>query len=97
MKRSRHNPWVGIGLDAWRLGLEASTVISLRTLKIAAGGAGGLAEVERMVSEKIDAGLVLQTMALTGGLGATPDVAAGRTLTHYRRKVAANRRRLTKA
>jgi hypothetical protein len=30
-------PWVGF--DAWSLGLEASSVIALRALKIAAGGA----------------------------------------------------------
>ena len=47
-----------------------------------------------MVREKVDAGLALQTMALTGRLGATPDVALAKTLTHYRRKVRANQRRL---
>ena len=96
MKRNRGNPWFGIGIDAWRLGLEASTVIGLRTLKIAQGGPGGRAEAERMVSEKIDAGLSLQGKALSGRLGQTPASASARTLAHYRRKVSANRRRLTK-
>lgn len=50
-----------------------------------------------MVSEKVDAGLALQTLALTGGLGLTPHDAAAKTLTHYRRKVRANRRQLSKA
>jgi hypothetical protein len=96
MKRSRANPWLGIGWDAWRLGMEASTVIGLRTLKIAQGGAAGLAEAERMVSEKVQAGMELQTLALTGGLGVTPASASARTLAHYRRRVNANRRRLSK-
>lgn len=96
MARARGNPWIGIGLDAWRLSLEASTVIGLRTLKIAQGGEAGRAEAERMLNEKVDAGLALQTLALTGGLGATPASASARTLAHYRRKVNANRRRLTK-
>jgi hypothetical protein len=96
MKRVRGNPWFGIGLDAWRLGVEASSVIGLRTLKIAQGGAGGRAEAERMVSEKIEAGIALQALALTGGLGGTPASASARTLAHYRRKVNANRRRLSK-
>ena len=96
MARSRKNPWVGIGLDAWRLGLEASTVIGLRTLKIAQGGAAGEAEAERMVREKMEAGLALQALALTGGLGASPASASARTLAHYKRKVSANRRRLIK-
>ena len=50
-----------------------------------------------MVSEKIDAALQLQTRAITGGLGLTPQSATARTLTHYRRKVRANRRRLTRS
>jgi len=64
-------------------------------MKIAAGGPAGTKEAERMVSEKIEAGLDLQTKAFTGGLGYTPESATNRTLAHYRRKVRANRRRLT--
>lgn len=96
MRRSRGNPWFGIGVDAWRLGVEASAVMGLRALKIAQGGAGGEAEVERMVSEKVAAAMDLQVRALTGGLGLTPASASARTLAHYRRKVRANRRRLSK-
>jgi hypothetical protein len=89
------NPWLRLSLDAWSLGLEASAVIGLRTLKIAAGGPGAEAETRRMIGEKVEAGLALQSKLLTGELGLSPDVAASRTLTHYRRKVRANRRRLT--
>jgi len=95
MARSR-NPWLGVGLSVWSLGLEASTVIGLRAMKIAAGGPAGEAEAKRMVSEKIEAGMALQILALAGGLGVTPHGAAAKTLTHYRRKVRANRRRLSK-
>jgi hypothetical protein len=96
MRRSRSNPWIGISLDAWRLGFEASTVIALRTAKIAAGGAAGRAESERMVQEKIDAAAALGAKAMSGGLGASPASMSARTLSHYRRRVAANRRRLSK-
>jgi hypothetical protein len=92
-KRAR-NPWFRAGFYAWSLGLEASSVIALRTLKIAIGGRAAEAEAHRMVSEKIDAGLTLQALALTGRLGLTPNSAATKTLAHYRRKVRANRRRL---
>jgi hypothetical protein len=92
----RKNPWSRIGFNAWSLGVEASSVIVLRMLKIAAGGAAGEAEARRMIDEKIEAGLDLQAMALTGGLGVTPHAAATKTLAHYRRKVRANRRRLAK-
>jgi hypothetical protein len=78
------------------LGLDAATVIGLRTLKIAAGGAAGAAEAQRMVGEKVEAALALQTLALTGGLGNTPLSATAKTLAHYRRRVRANRRRLSK-
>ena len=95
---SRHqNPWLAIGFDAWSLSMEATTVIGLRTLKIAAGGAAGEAESQLMVTEKIAAGLALQSMAISGGRGFTPHGAASKTLTHYRRKVRANRRRLLKS
>ena len=90
------NPWLRVGLDAWTLGLEASSVIGLCTAKIAAGGAAADAESRRMVNEKIEAGLEFQRIALTGGLGLTPHGAAARTLVHYRRKVRANQRRLLK-
>lgn len=96
MGQRRGNPWFGIGMDAWSLGLEASAVVGLRALKIAQGGASGQAEAERMVSEKVEAALDLQLRALTGGLGLTPASASARTLAHYRRKVRANRRRLSK-
>jgi len=95
MARSR-NPWLSIGFDAWSLGLESSTVIGLRTLKLATGGPAADAESRRMVEEKVRAGLEWQTMALTGGLGLTPQGAAAKTLVHYRRKVRANKRRLLK-
>ena len=89
------NPWVRAGFDAWALGIEASAVIALRMVKIGIGGAAAEAEARQMVSEKIDSGLALQAMAFTGGLGLTAHGAARKTLAHYRRKVRANRRRLT--
>jgi len=96
MARSR-NPWLRLGFDAWSLGVESSAVIGLRTLKLAGGGPAADAESRRMIEEKVRAGLEWQTMALTGGLGLTPQHAAARSLTHYRRKVRANQRRLLKS
>ena len=92
----RRNPWLRLSLDIWSLGLESASVIGLRTLKLAAGGVPADTENRRMVDEKMRAGLELQTMALTGGLGITPQVAAAKTLAHVRRKVRANQRRLLK-
>ncbi|HEY2358448.1 MAG TPA: hypothetical protein VGH86_13435 [Phenylobacterium sp.] len=95
MARTR-NPWLRVGWEAWSLGLESSAVIGLRSTKLMAGGASGAAEAKRMIAEKVDAGLALQTLAMSGGLGWTPQAVAGKTLAHYRRRVRANRRRLAK-
>lgn len=70
-------------------------VIGLRTMKIAAGGPAAEIETRRMVDEKVNAAVALQTLAMTGGLGITPAGIASKTISHYRRKVRANRRRLS--
>lgn len=93
----RNRSWLSVGWNAWSLGIEASSVIGLRLAKIAAGGEAGEREARRMVAEKIDAGLELQALALTGGLGWSPSTGAARTIAHYRRKVRANRQRLSRA
>lgn len=92
----RRDPWTSLALDSWALGLEASTVIGLRMMKLAAGGAAAQAEAQLMVSEKVAASLVLPTMAASGKLGATAPAIASGSLAHLRRKVRANRRRLSK-
>ena len=78
------------------LGLESAMVVGLRGLKLAAGGPAAETEARRMVSEKLQAGFALQTLALTGGLGVNSSAATRKTLRHYARKVRANRRRLAK-
>ena len=65
------NSWLGIWADACSLGFEASSVIGLRTMKLAVGGKAAATEAQRMVREKIEANLALQGKALSGGLGAT--------------------------
>jgi len=90
------NPWSNIGFNAWMLGVEAATVIGLRTWKMAAGGADAQTEARRMVSEKNDAALALQGLAVSGALGFTAPSVAAKTLQLYRRKVRANKKRLTK-
>jgi len=92
----RRDPWTGIVWDAWAMGLEASSVIGLRTLKIAAGGSAADAEIRLMVGEKVTAAMTLPMLAITGKLGGNPTAVAARSLTHLRKKVRANRRRLSK-
>jgi hypothetical protein len=86
----------GLGLQAWSLGLEAAAVVGMRVLKASAGGAAADAEARRMVAEKIAAAADLQRMAMSGALGSTSSAVASKTLAHYRRKVRANLRRLSR-
>jgi hypothetical protein len=92
----RRNAWMFAGYDLWALGMEAAAVMTMRGLKVAAGGAEAEAEMLRMVSEKMQAGLELQALALRGALGATMPDLVSKTTRHYRKRVRANRRRLTK-
>ena len=94
MNGKAYGAWLTAGFDIWMLGAEAPTVMALRTARIAAGGAAGAAEAELMVTEKVRAAIELQTRLMTGALGVTPLGATQGTLKHYRRKVAANKRRL---
>jgi len=90
------NPWARLMFDTWSLGLETSAVVTSRAMKLARGGESAEREARRMVAEKIEAMLNLQTLSVTGGLGLTPQTAARKSLAHYRRRVRANRRRLAK-
>lgn len=86
--------WMKAGFDLWMLGAEAGTVMTLRMARIAGGGSAGAAETDLMVSEKVRAAIQLQIRLMTGALGFTPLGAVQGSVTHYRRKVAANRKRL---
>ena len=73
----------------WFQAIEVQQVVSLRMLKLMAGGAAAEREAVRMVTEKIEAA---QETALRLASGASPQLA----VRHYRSKVRANRRRLTR-
>ena len=96
MKKTNAN-WFGLGLDAFQLGVDASQVVAMRTAKIAMGGAAAQRESQLMVSEKLVAMFDLQTAFMTGRAGSTPHAVARSALSHYGRKVRANRRRLSKS
>ena len=89
--------WIGLYLDYWRLGSEAATVMTLRMERIASGGLTGAAEAELMVAEKVRAAMDLQCKLMTGVLGLTPLSGSQGIVRHYRCKVSANHRRLSRA
>ncbi|BCH22444.1 MULTISPECIES: hypothetical protein [unclassified Mesorhizobium] len=75
--------------DTMMLGLEAQQVIWLRALHLARGGKAGEREARRMVTEKV--------IAATQAAGAIAAGAGGKDVVRgYRRKVRANRRRLSR-
>jgi hypothetical protein len=84
-------PW----LDAMRFGFEVQSVIALRLMKIAAGGAESNAEVTRMVTEKIKA---LADAQAAGGValahGKSVKATSKRAMAPITRRVRANHRRL---
>ena len=91
------NPWLSLSFNLWRLGLEAQTVMALRMMRLAAGGAVAQREAARMVSEKgaaaVQAGL---TVAALGAVGKTHPAIGRKVVGGYRKRVRANRRRLSR-
>ena len=90
----RSPDWMKLAMDSWSLGLEASTVVGMRLLKLSQGGPAAATEAERMVREKFEAAADLGALAFTGRLGTTSESAAAKTVGHFRKKVRANRKRL---
>ena len=45
------NPWLDLSFKAFQLGLETQSVVALRMMRLASGGARAQTEARRMVSE----------------------------------------------
>ena len=87
----RKKNWPELMLDTWLLGAEAGAVVWLRSARIMLGGEAARLEIERMVSEKVAANLALMPKLIGSD---SAEAMAARALAHYRKPVAANRRRL---
>lgn len=95
--KSRTAPWLSLSYDVMRLGVEAQSVIALRMLRLATGGALAKRESGRMVAEKTAAAIEAQTAtALAAATGVRGAALPKKALRIYRRRVRANRRRLGK-
>jgi hypothetical protein len=91
------NPWFGLSLQAARLAWEAQTVMALRMMRMAAGGAQGRSETSRLVTEKVAALVEAQAAATVGAVqGKSGPVVARKVLNVYKKRVRGNRRRLSK-
>jgi hypothetical protein len=83
--------------DMARLGAEAWMVVGLRMMKLAAGGPLAAREAQRMVTEKAAAAIEAQVRSGAALMrGASPQSAGRTAMTGYRRRVKANRRRLSR-
>jgi len=94
MAKDPLHAWWSSGIDLWKLGLDAGTVMTLRAAKIATGGPAALAEVNLMVDEKVDAAVQAQIGFITGSFGTTPAAISKKLVRYYGAKVRANKRRL---
>ena len=98
MKRRKTSgwPWVSLGLQSAKLAIEAQQVVALRMARLAAGGPNAYREATRMVTEKVAAFAAAQRVML-GAAGTDKNgKTSKKVLALYRRRVAANKRRLSK-
>jgi hypothetical protein len=91
------NPWFALTFKTIQLGLEAQSVIALRMMRLAAGGAIAQTELRRMITDKIAAGIEAQAVAASSvASGHNNEVVAGKVLRVVRKRVRANKRRLSR-
>src|SRR6516165_1212745 len=91
------NAWFALSTQAARMCWEAQTVMLLRGLRMAQGGARAEAETTRMITEKVAALAEAQVAAMTAVLtGNKKHRVAKKALGVYAKRVGRNRRRLSK-
>ena len=91
------NSWFTVSSQTALLALEAQSVIALRCLRVAAGGASAQSEMTRMVTEKVQALGEAQTAAAIGAVsGRSGRQIAKKVAGVYKKRVRGNRRRLTR-
>ena len=89
------NGWFNRSMQMMKLGMESQTIILQRLLRLQAGGPMAQKEAARMLAEKTTAAVTEGfAMSLALASGKSPLSALELTVRSYRKKVAANRRRL---
>ena len=90
------NPWLALSLKAVQMGVEAQSVIALRMLRLATGGARMEAEA-RMVTDRVAAAAEAQAVAAVSALsGRSPHVVVSKAPRVVKKRVRANKRRLSR-
>lgn len=91
------NPWIPLIFKTMQLGFEAQSVIVLRTMRFAAGGARARTEARRMMTDKVAACVEAQAVAASAVASGRKDtVVAGKVVRVFKRRVRANKRRLSR-
>lgn len=96
MKSFHGGDWLTIGMETWWLASEAATVVMMRSTALAMGGQPAYREAQLMVTEKAAATAELGAALMTGKLGSSPESITRATVAHYRKRVRANRTRLSR-
>jgi hypothetical protein len=92
------NAWCALSLQTARLSWEAQNVIALRLMRMAAQSPANQTEARRMVTEKVAALGEVQAAAAAAIIkGGKSHRVAKKVLGVYKKRVRANRRRLTRA
>ena len=78
-------PWYQLTM----LAIESQTVIALRLMKVSSGGTAAADELQRMVTEKVNAAASVAATLLTGG-------GVDKAIKQTRRQVRSNARRLSR-
>jgi hypothetical protein len=83
-------------IDASRFAIEAQQVIGLRLMRLASGDVAAIGEAQRMVAEKVAAGIAAQTAVATALIAGASLLSITRSAAlPYQTRVRANHRRLT--
>lgn len=96
MKPSQVGDWLTISMEAWSLAGEAAAVVMMRSAALGMGGDSAYREAHRMVTEKAEASAALGAALMTGKLGSSAESITRGTVAFYRKKVRANRKRLSR-
>ena len=90
-------PYFSLLMRSAFLAMEAQQVIWLRMMRVAAGGVAADREIARMGTEKFKAAAEIGAAAAFAAIGGqSGDRIAGKAIRGYRKRVRANKRRLTK-
>ena len=91
------NPWLELSLKAVHMGMEAQSVIALRLLRLATGGARMEAEASRMVTDKVAAAEAKAVAAVSALNGRSPRVVVSQAPRVVKKRVrGAKKRRLSR-